>query len=153
MTRKTKRTLVAVVVLIICTGAAIGYKMWNKPFKDPLSGKAIQVTAEQLLSDFGKDEKVARQKYVPEGIGDKVLEITGEIKESSVNSNGETVYILKAGGEMAGVKCVMEKEEGSAVEKMGANIKIRGFCNGYIADEIIPGMAEVIVNRCKVVKD
>ncbi|MEO5646943.1 MAG: hypothetical protein ABIQ56_01200 [Chitinophagaceae bacterium] len=153
MTRKTKRIIIVVVVLVICTGAAIGYKMYNKPFKDAMSGKAIVVTAEQLLADFENDEVAAREKYVPKSVGDKVLELSGQVKETGINATGETFYVLKAGGEMAGVKCVMEKAKENIVIKTGENIKIRGFCNGYLADEMIPGVAEVIVNRCKVVNE
>lgn len=153
MTRKVKRNILLIVLLLGIAGAAIGYKIWNKPFTDALSGDAINITAEQLLTDFTKDEASARKKYVPESVGDKILEVTGEVKEASLNDAGENVYILKAGSEMSGIKCVMEKEKDVATAKAGDKIKIRGFCNGYLADEMIPDMAEVILNRCKIVKD
>ena len=153
MTKKTKRNILLVVLLLILVGVAVGYKMWNKPFDDALSGDAIKITAEQLLADFASNEAEARKKYVPVSVGDKILEITGEVSEIGANDAGEKFYILKAGSEMSGVKCVMEKEKDLAAFKMGDKVTVRGFCNGYLADEMIPGMAEVIVNRCKFVKD
>jgi hypothetical protein len=153
MTRKTKRYIFLTVLLVLVAGVTIGYRMWNKPFKDALSGDAIVITAEQLLKDFSADEAKAREKYVPKSVGDKILEITGQVKEVGANAEGETFYILKAGGDMSGVKCIMEKQEGTTAVKAGQTVKIRGFCNGYLADEIIPDVAEVIVNRCKLVTD
>lgn len=42
----SKRSVLLISILIILgVGGVIGYKMWNKPFKDPLQGDAIKVTA------------------------------------------------------------------------------------------------------------
>jgi hypothetical protein len=97
----------------------------------------------QLFNDFSINEASAQKKYVPEKLGNKKVEVTGEIKEMG-NENGETFYILKTTDEMFGVKCIMDKGEEVANAKVGDNITVRGFCDGYNMD--------VIVNRCKAIK-
>jgi hypothetical protein len=141
----SKRSAVLISILIILVvGGIIVYKIWNKPFKDPLEGDAIKVTAIQLFNDFSTNETVAQKKYVPEKLGEKKVEITGEIKEIGKNDDGETFYTLKTSDEMFGVKCIMDKGEEIKNAKVGDNITVRGFCDGYNMD--------VIVNRCKPLK-
>lgn len=141
----SKRSAVLISILIILVvGGVIVYKIWNKPFKDPLEGDAIKVTAIQLFNDFSVNEVAAQKKYVPEKLGEKKVEITGEIKEIGKNNDGETFYTLKTSDEMFGVKCIMDKGEEIKNAKISDNITVRGFCDGYNMD--------VIVNRCKPLK-
>lgn len=141
MSKRNKALIFIVLVIIII--AFIGYKIWNKPFKDPLKGEAIKVTATRLFNDFATNETSAQKKYVPETVGGKILEVTGEVKEIGKNADGETYYILKTDDEIFGVKCVIDK--GFKMNaKSGDVITIRGFCNGLNSD--------VIINRCKPVK-
>lgn len=139
-----RSVLLISILIILAIGGIVGYKMWNKPFKDPLKGDAINVTAVQLFNDFSTDEAAAQKKYVPEKLGDKKVQVTGQISEIGKNSDGETFYTLKTSDEMFGVKCIMDKGEEIANAKTGDNITVRGFCDGYNMD--------VIVNRCKKVK-
>ena len=141
----SKKSIILIVVLLgLTVGGVIGYKMWNKPFADPLHGDAVKVTAIQLFSDFSTNEAEAQKKYVPVKLGDKKIEVTGEINEVGKNESGEIFYTLKTSDEMFSVKCIMEKGEEIANAKSGDNITIRGFCDGYNMD--------VIVNRCKQIK-
>ena len=141
----SKRSVVLVLILIILAiGIVVGYKTWNKPFKDPLEGDAVKVTAVQLFNDFSTNEAAAQKKYVPEKLGDKKVEITGQISETGKNEDGEIFYTLKTSDEMFGVKCIMDKGEQVANAKPGDTITVRGFCDGYNMD--------VIVNRCKPLK-
>lgn len=140
-----KRSVLLISILIILVGGSIiAYKMWNKPFKDPLKGDAIKVTAIQLFNDFSTNEATAQKMYVPQKLGEKKIEVTGQISEIGKNDNGETFYTLKTSDEMFGVKCIMDKGEEIAGGKAGDTITVRGFCDGYNMD--------VIINRCKVVK-
>jgi hypothetical protein len=141
----SKRSVLLIAILVILAiGGVVGYKMWNKPFKDPLEGDAIKVTAIQLFNDFSTNEAVAQKKYVPEKLGDKKVQVTGEVTEIGKNNDGETFYALKTSDEMFVVKCIMDKGEEIANAKVGDSITVRGFCDGYNMD--------VIVNRCKPVK-
>ena len=139
-----RSVLLISILIIIAVGGLVGYKMWNKPFKDPLEGDAIKVTAVQLFNDFSTNEVAAQKTYVPEKLGDKKVQVTGEITGIGKNDDGETFYTLKTSDEMFGVKCIMDKGQEIANAKTGDNITVRGFCDGYNMD--------VIVNRCKIVK-
>ena len=138
------KSFLIIFLLILSCGAYIGYKVWNKPFNDPLKGDAIKVTATQLFKDFATNETTAQQKYVPQKLGDKKVEVSGQINEIGKNADEETFYTLKTDDEMFGVKCIMDKKEKMTNAKVGDNITVRGFCDGYNMD--------VIVNRCKSVK-
>lgn len=141
----SKRSVVLIIILIILSvGGVVGYKIWNKPFNDPLEGEAINVTAIQLFNDFTSNEALAQKKYVPEKVGEKIVQVSGQVNETGKNESGETFYTLKTTDEMFGVKCTMDKGEEFKNAKVGDNITIRGFCDGYTTD--------VIVNRCKPVK-
>ena len=139
-----KSIILLIVVVIFCSAAIIAYKIWYKPFKDSLKGNAIKVTAAQLFNDFNINEARAQQKYVPENMDDKILEIAGEIIQVANNEDGEIYYMLKTDDEMFGVKCVMDNDSAANKAKVGDNVTIRGFCVGYNMD--------VIVRRCKIVK-
>jgi len=141
---KRKYIFLIVFAVAICIGAAVAYRVWNKTFSDPLSGDAISITARQLFTDFNNNETEAQKKYVPRKLGDKKLEISGEISEIGKNEDNETYYILKTGDANFGVKCIVDKGGESDNAKVGNSIVVRGFCTGYNMD--------VIVNRCKVVK-
>lgn len=142
MTKKS--VLLILIFIVLAAGGIIGYSIWNKPFKDPLQGYAIPVTAVQLFNDFSTNEAAAQKKYVPEKVGDKKVEVSGEIHEMGKNENGEFFYTLKTSDEMFGVKCIMDKDQEIANAQTGDKVTIRGFCNGYNMD--------VIINRCKQVK-
>lgn len=149
-----KRGVILLSILVIVgIGGLIGYKMWNKPFVDPLRGDAIKVTAPQLLSDFKSNEKDAVKKYVPEKLGNKVVEVSGEIKEAGKNESGETYYYLKTGDDMSGVKCIMEHGDSVNNASPGTLVVLRGFCDGVKKDSMMEiVLMDVIVNRCKPVK-
>jgi hypothetical protein len=141
-----KRIVLFICILIVLgISVMVAYKVWNKPFKDPLKGTAIKVTALQLFNDFSSNEANAQKKYVTETMGDKTVEITGKINEIGKNEDRETFYTLQTSDEMFGVKCIMDKGEKIIYTKVGETITLRGFCDGYNMD--------VIVNRCKLVNN
>ena len=141
---RKKSYLIIALFSIVCIAGFIAYTMWNKPFKNPLKGDAVKVTATQLFNDFIVNETAAQKKYVPEKLGDKKVEVTGQINEIGKNADGEVFYTLKTDDEVFGVKCIMEKEQEIINAKAGDIITVRGFCDGYNMD--------VIINRCRTLK-
>lgn len=135
-----KRLVVLLILLMICIGGILGYKLWNKPFPG-LSKDALKVTAIQLFNDFNTDEKLAQSKYVPEKLDSKTLEVSGAIKDTGQNSDGEQYCILNGGDDTFGVKCIMEKGFMNDSLKPGDKVVFRGFCTGFNMD--------VILNRCQ----
>lgn len=81
-------------------GAAIGYRMWNKPHQDMNAAKAeIAIDAAALFAEFDANEDAANAKYLSKGAGgaDKVIALTGTVK--NVATEGSTVVYIEAGGE------------------------------------------------------
>jgi hypothetical protein len=139
-----RRTLILVsIAIIIIAGTLTAYKTWNKPFADASKGNAIKITANQLFSEFSTNESEAEKKYVPKSAGDKILEVTGVIREIGKDQSGNTYLNLKTDDEMFGVKCVMDNNEEIINAKNNDKITLRGFCDGFNMD--------VILNRCKLV--
>ena len=140
----TKRgAVLSIILALICIAIIIGYKMWNKPFPG-LSRNAYKVTATQLFKDFSEDEQKAQQKYVPEKLDNKTQEVTGEIKDTGENADGEKYYLLNTGNEIFGVKCIFNKGDLILKANPGNTVSILGFCTGYNMD--------VILNRCQQIK-
>lgn len=134
-------------------GGVVAYKMWNKPFEDPLEGNAIKVSATQLFNDFYTNEAAAQKKYVPQKLGETKVEVTGDIKEVGKNGDGEIYYYLNVGAENSGVKCIIDKGDEIKNAEPGDKITVRGFCDGAKKDSLMDlVMMDVIVNRCKPVK-
>src|SRR5438105_3332904 len=132
-----KKIIIITILVIVAGGAITVYKIWNKPFGDPMNVDAIPVTATQLLSDFTINEAEAQKKYIPDKPWNKAVEVTGEIKELGKNPDGETYYYLKTGNENSGVKCIMDKGAEIKDAKTGDPVKIRGFCDGAKKDTLI----------------
>lgn len=149
-----KRTFIILFILaIIAIGGFIGYKMWNKPFADPVKGEAIKVTAIQLFNDFSTNEAAAQKKYVPQKLGETVIEVSGDIKEAGRNDGGETFYYLNVNVENSGVKCIMDTGEKLKETTAGNTITVRGFCDGVKKDSLMDMvLMDVIVSRCKWVR-
>jgi len=89
------------ILLLAFVGAAFGFYMYNKPHKSISKAKTdIELSANQLFSDFELNEVEANTKYL-----DKIMEVEGKIKEISKDENGMTSITLEAGSEMFGVIC------------------------------------------------
>lgn len=146
MTKKTKRNILLIVLLIILIGASIGYKMWNKPHRSVDAADAVKVTALSLYDTYQKDSAAAKKQYT-----DKVVEVSGTVSKRSTNQQNEVILLLATGLDGAYINCTME---GKAEDiKEGSAIAIKGICSGYIggdADMGLPG--DVVVVRGYIVK-
>jgi len=132
MKRKTIRIAGFVCFLLICTGAVIAYRMYNKPHRSAASEPVIALTAVQLASEYEKDEAVANKKYLG-----NALQVSGTVSDVTLNQQNKPVIILP-GNDMSSVQCTL-LDNAPAVKK-GDSITIRGFCTGYLTD--------VIMDRC-----
>ena len=135
MTRKTNKIILSAILAIVCIGIITGYLLWNKPHKDVESADAVKITAADLYNIFITDSSKARSSYT-----DKVLLVSGEINNVSINQQSQQVIFFKTTVAGAFINCTMEgKAEGL---KAGAQVTIKGICSGYIsgdADMGLPG--------------
>lgn len=133
MTNNSKRIfkifgLLALAGLLI--GSVVAYKMWTKPHKDVAAAEALNLSAQNLVSDYETDEAAANGKYL-----NKVLLVNGVVAETTTNQAGETVIAI-TGSDMGNVLCTLE-EKGITAPAKGTEVKIKGICTGYLTDVVL----------------
>ncbi len=130
-----KRILLISVMAFVCTGAVIGYLLWNKPHKDVKDATGLKVQASELYNHYMVDSAGAKSKYT-----DKILEVTGEVAKLAVNQLDQQIVLIKTQVTGAFINCTMEKSSEELRE--GHTVTIKGICSGYIsgdADMGLPG--------------
>jgi len=129
------------ILLLALIGGALGFYMYNKPHKSISKAKTdIELSANQLFSDFENNEVEANTKYL-----DKVMEVEGMVKEITKDENGMTSITLEAGSEMFGVICQMDdlsKHKRTDFEE-GEKVKFKGICTGVLMDVVLVRCVEV----------
>ena len=90
--------------LIGLLGVGFGIYMYNKPHKDIKKSTAdIKIEANQLLTDFEENEAEANTTYL-----DKLIEVTGTVREVSKDEEGNVSVILESENPLAGVICQLD---------------------------------------------
>ncbi|MFK8005643.1 MAG: hypothetical protein AB8H03_04700 [Saprospiraceae bacterium] len=129
------------ILLLAVIGGAFGFYMYNKPHQNMTKAVAeMQLSATQLFTDFEDDETQANTKYL-----DKIVEVSGVVKEISKDENGMTSITLESGSDMFGVICQMDNltEHGRTSFKEGEKIKMKGICTGVLMDVVLVRCVEV----------
>jgi hypothetical protein len=133
MTKKTKKILLVSLVAIVIIIAITGYMMWNKPHKNVKDADAVKISAVELYNSFIADSSKANILYA-----DKVVLVSGEVNQVSLNQQAQQVILLKTAVTGAFINCTME---GKTVGfKTGDSIAIKGICSGYISGDIEMGL-------------
>lgn len=135
MKKYIKRILVVGVIAAVI-GGATGYYLWNKPV-DKIDSLATElaIPAAELLDAFEGDEEGANIKYL-----NKVVEVTGSVREVILTDGQITAIILETNNPMSGVNCEFEEIPAATEVPMGSLVTIKGVCNGMLMD--------VVLNRC-----
>ncbi len=136
MKKKTIRLAGLICLLLVCGGAIIAYKMYNKPHRNVADESAVERTALQLAGDYEKDEVSANKQYLGNAV-----QVSGTVSEVTFNQQNKPIVVLQ-GNSMSGVQCTLQ-DKAVAIKK-GDAVIIKGFCTGYLTD--------VIMDRCIVKK-
>lgn len=135
--RLKKLLLVGLILGLI--GAATATYLWFKPVaKISNMTTEISIPANELFMAFENDEAAANEMYL-----NKVLEVTGIIKEVKNKENGLPAVIFETDDLIFGVMCEFESQEGAASIKVGELLTIKGVCTGKLLD--------VVLNRCELI--
>jgi hypothetical protein len=135
MSKKTKKIIITSLVVVIAITAVVGYMMWNKPHKNVKDADAVSISAGELYNRFVTDSAKANAAYV-----NKVVLVSGEISQVSMNQQSQQIILLKTAVTGASINCTMEEKV--ADPKAGEKISIKAICSGYIsgdADMGLPG--------------
>lgn len=141
---KKRYKVLIITTVIIITGLSVYFYVFMKPHKNTFDLQAeYNVSANKLFTEFETDESNANSKYLG-----KIIQIEGKIiKIKNISNSFEVSFI----DEIFGVTCVIDsvyaiqqKDELKEL-KIGNNVKIKGQCNGYLAD--------VKLDRCIIVSE
>ena len=121
---------------VLAIGAAVvAYLIYNKPHQNMDRATAdIQITASELLSAFEADESAANAKFL-----DKIVAVTGEVRETSTTEEGVTTIVLDTGSAMSGIVCELDTltEHPKTDFQPGETITVKGVCTGMLMDVVL----------------
>jgi hypothetical protein len=138
-----KRFIWTLVVIILILAGLYGYKEYTRTNKKLTKVHPdFSISADSLISEFEKADSVAYQKY-----DDKVIEVTGVIKNSSMEN---FIILLGDPGKLSAVKCELDTSFRKDVPEpvIGAIAVVKGHFVGFQKDELMGLGTDVNLNRC-----
>ena len=141
---KTKQIILLAILIVVAIVAWYGYKQYTRKNTDLAYAKAdVETTTTDLIKSFETNEKLANEKYL-----DKIIELTGEIKEINKDEKGYYTVVLGEENSMSSVRCSMDSAHQQNVLSVnqGDQVSVKGACTGFNADELLG--SDVILNRC-----
>lgn len=131
-----KYGLLLAVVLI-----GVGIYMYNKPHQNIKKAKAdFELEATELFSQFETNEANANTQYL-----DKVVQVTGSVKETGTDDEGQISITLDAGNSMFGIICKLDdltKHKRTSFQP-GEKVTLKGVCTGMLMDVVLVRCVEV----------
>ena len=142
--KKIIKTIVILIVVGLVGGSAGIYYIFNMPERNIAREEAALVTtATRLYSMFSTNEDETYQE-----LGNRVLEVRGEIVEKTQNRNSVTLVL---GDSLEGISCsfdstyVSNNQDLLSALHLGSQVTIKGKCDGY---DMIMG---VVLTKCLVI--
>ena len=123
MSRKAKNTIFISILFLAAGSILLAFYLYNKGPLDIRHSAGIPVMAEDLYTLYSKDSLVATEKYT-----NKILEVTGEVMEVSLNTQHQKVILLKTRSPQSSVNCTIE-EPLVKIEPSDL-VTLKGICNG-----------------------
>lgn len=139
---KGKTNILIFFIIIVLIAVVAGFLVWNKPHQEVRDAKAIKITAIGLYKIFVTDSARGNSAYI-----NKVVAVTGEVKQVLLNQQHQQIILLNTGTPGASVNCTMEENANNI--KTGDTILLKGICSGYLGGDIdmeLPG--DVFLIRC-----
>jgi hypothetical protein len=148
---KKKKNLLLLLLVFVCLaggGAYYAYKEFNRKAADLSNATAAyQVTATELINAFTANETESNSKYLSQ-----TIEISGTLKKTDQDEKGNNILVLGDSASMSSVRCSLDSLHSLREPlKPGSQIKIKGICTGFMADDLGIG-SDVILTRCVSVK-
>lgn len=129
--------------LLLITGVAVGYYLYNKGPVNIKNADAQHTEAAQLYSAFLSDSAAAQKRY-----SGKILSVSGIVSQVNSNQQGLPVILLETSNGSGFVNCTLE-EKASISIKEKQPIQIKGICSGLGQADEIPGLQpDLYLERC-----
>lgn len=116
------------IVIVVIAGAGFAWWVYHKPHRDINNEIAVKVEANALLDAFKQNEKTASAKY-----NDKVLELSGIVKEASKNEAGNWVVNIENTTQTGSITVAFSALQ-DAIQPFDS-IAYKGICAGYFPED------------------
>jgi hypothetical protein len=104
MKKKSSKYILLILALLAVIIVAIGFEIWNTPHRNIKDAVALKTNAIALYQSLANDSSHSEPMYV-----NKVVAVTGTIKQVMKNQKKQQVILLQTGVEGGSVNCTMEK--------------------------------------------
>ncbi|SEJ10991.1 tRNA_anti-like [Cyclobacterium xiamenense] len=149
---KWLKPLLITLSVALAIGLAVVAYLLNMPHRDVQSTKTdYAISASHLVEEFLANGESAYEKYLDEAGESKVLEVEGEVFEISKDFNEQTVVLLKAKDDDAGVSCTFlpSDKDFEQLLKIGAKVRVKGVIrSGATFDSDLQMFEHVILEKC-----
>jgi hypothetical protein len=142
MTGTSKRNIFFILIVIVLAVSLYGYLLWNKPHKDIKKATAVNTNAVSLYNTFIADSVKAKLIFL-----NKVVQVSGIVKEVSLNNEKKQIILLETSVADASINCTIEEDKLNI--KTGDTVSLKGMCIGYIGGDAAMGLpGDVYLIRC-----
>ncbi len=133
-----RKLLLGILLLVALVGVFIGYRAYSA--KTPTASERatdVTVDATALFTAFVTDEIAAGKTYT-----DKVLQVSGRVRDVSQGSDGIVNVTLETGDALGGVVCEFTVDRAPKWKK-DSQVTVKGICAGYNMDVLLQRCAAV----------
>lgn len=116
------------IVIVVVAGAGFAWWVYHKPHRNINDEIAVKVATNALLDAFKQNEKKASSQY-----NDKVLELSGIVKEASKNEAGNWVVNIENDMHTGSITVAFSALQ-DAVQPFDS-IAYKGICAGYFPED------------------
>jgi len=116
------------IVIVVIAGAGFAWWIYHKPLRNINNEIAVKTETNALLDAFKQNEKTASTQYT-----DKVLELSGIVKEASKNEAGKWVVNIENATHTGSITVAFSALQ-DQVQPFDS-ITYKGICAGYFPEE------------------
>ncbi len=116
------------IVIVVIAGAGFAWWVYHKPHRNINNEIAVKVATNALLDAFKQNEKTASANYT-----DKVLELSGIVKEASKNEAGNWVVNIENDVHTGSITVAFSTLQNTI--QAFDSIAYKGICAGYFPDD------------------
>lgn len=133
--------LLKIGLVLAAAGLIAGLYFYNMPHQNMKSAKTdIKMEAAQLFGAFEADENGANEKYL-----DKIIQVTGKVREVKKDETGNLSVILETDDMMFGVVCQLDElsTPKRTTFQPGEDVTFKGVCTGVLMDVVLVRCVEL----------
>ena len=144
---RKKKYVLLFLLTIAAIAAGFAYYSYTRTGVNVEKAHAEKITAPALYDAFLHDTTAAKARYL-----DKVLQVSGTVKRTTVNQQDQTVVLMQTSSGGAAINCTLEEKVDPIRE--GQQVTFKCICQGLGEGDAELGItADVYLVRCHLVKE